>query len=173
MADFGWAFIKGSSIQGTTNGLLVKTGDAQATGQSALTWDSTTQTMRIAAANSSTDALVITEGMTTMKTLTTTDTLTAQSKIVAKREIEAGTEQGRYALSVLGSHSPGDGVIMRVNSGEYFPPNYIGQVAGPYHITQDSQVTISSNAVVAVIDGATALPSVLRSYVSVASTAAS
>ena len=54
MGQFGWAFIKGQSIQGTNNGLLVKTGDTEATGQSALTWDATNQTMTVTAANAST-----------------------------------------------------------------------------------------------------------------------
>lgn len=169
MADFGWAFIKGSSIQGNTNGILVKTGDAVATAQSGLVWDATNQTMTVTAISANVNALVIAEGLTAVKTLSTSGDFTAQSKIIAKQEIELGSEDGQYALSVLQSHSPSGGAILAVNSGEFFPSNYIGEQPGPYSVNSGSQVTVSKNAVVAIVSASTTLPAHLRSYVAEAS----
>ena len=87
--------------------------------------------------------------------------------------MQLGTRNGRYALSVLQSHSPAGGSILRVNSGEIFPSNYIGEIIGPYHVSDGSQVTIENCAVVSIVDGATALPTQLRSYASTAAACAS
>ena len=86
-----------------------------------------------------------------------------------KQEIELGSEDGQYALSVLQSHSPSGGAILAVNSGEFFPSNYIGEQPGPYSVNSGSQVTVSKNAVVAIVSASTTLPAHLRSYVAEAS----
>ena len=169
MGQFGWAFIKGQSIQGTNNGLLVKTGDTEATGQSALIWDATNQTLTVTATNADTNALVVSQGIVATQKIAASGEITANAKIVAKQDIELGIRGAGHALAVLESHSPSGGAKLLACSNEFFPPNYIGEQPGPYSVCVDKQVTISCNAVVAIVDAATTLPVHLRSYVAEAS----
>ena len=160
----GWAHIQGNSVLGTDDGFLIKDGSISRT-ISNMAWDNTTQKLTITGTEASSEALRINTGSTTLCKTDVCGVLTTTDRVVMQSDIELGSENGRYALSVLASNNPfATSGALKLHSGNHVPAGHIGELLGPYSITVGSQLSISVGSVCAISDANTVLPSYLQPY---------
>ena len=134
---FGWASIKGSSVIGNDNGLLVKKTGAVSSGSADVTWDETNKKLTIAGASSSSEALKITGSISV-------DSITA-TNITVTNEVYAG--DSTRAMSQAGGFGRGN-VIMVADT--QVVSSYFRGYVYEFEVGTNGTLVVEDNAVIAV-----------------------
>tara|TARA_B100001778_G_C18525001_1_gene600706 strand:- start:353 stop:817 length:465 start_codon:yes stop_codon:yes gene_type:complete len=142
-SELGWAFIKGGSIAGTDNRILVKNG-GQALAVQGLEWNSTTQTLSVAAASSGQTAISITTGEVSFKKANFSDAITATT-VSTTGDIAVGAN----SRSVAFVPAMGRGNYQSIDHNEVVPANF-RTLAYNTDIATNGCLTIETGAVLAI-----------------------
>ena len=143
-SELGWAFIKGGSIAGTDGRILVKNG-GQALAVQGLEWDTTTQTLSLAAASSGQTAINVTTGTATFQNATVSSTLNAAT-VAATGDITTGTSNRNLSKMASGFGRGNQAVIDHV---EVIPENYKASVYN-FDVATNGTMEIQANAIIAI-----------------------
>ena len=142
--ELGWVFIKGGSIAGADNGILVKQGEGQALAVTGLSWNTTTQTMSIAGASDSVNAINVTTGKVNFKKANFSDAITATT-VSTTGDIAVGTN----SRSVAFTPGMGRGNYQQIDHNEVIPANF-RTLAYNTDIATNGCLTIETGAVLAI-----------------------
>jgi hypothetical protein len=143
-SELGWAFIKGGSIAGTDGRILVKNG-GQALAVQGLEWNTTTQTLSLAAASSEQTAINITTGTATFQNATVSSALNVAT-VVATGDITTGTSNRNLSKMASGFGRGNQAVIDHV---EVIPENYKASVYN-FDVATNGTMEIQANAIIAI-----------------------
>ena len=143
-SELGWAFIKGGSIAGADNRILIKNG-GQALAVQGLEWNSTTQTLSVAAASSGQSAISVTTGTATFQTATISSTLNAAS-VATTGDITSGASNRNLSKMTSGF---GRGNLATIDHVEVMTENYRASVYN-FEVSANGTLEIQTGAIIAV-----------------------
>ena len=153
---FGWAFISGSSVTGSDDGILVKTSGTQTSGSHEIKWNSTSKVMTVSGSLQASGSNVMTGSLTVSGSNSSTTSLTVTG-IASVSNVAAGDDERTFANA---SFFRGNSLTIR--STEVIPRDFRGLAYGPLSVDTDASLIISTDAVLAIEPEAN-LPSVLSS----------